>query len=136
MTGERHDDRIRIDLDGAPVWLAVGSLETLVELLVARINLESGYLPVHPVAIHRLRRARDKVGGDGYGKHLIPTGAKAEYRLTIPRAEFGERVGVTPCFSELAELKIISAEQLQVIQTTCARSNRQVICGNRTVIER
>ncbi|MBI2804804.1 MAG: hypothetical protein HYX68_07455 [Planctomycetes bacterium] len=120
LTGERQDDHIRIDLDGATVWLAVTSLETLVELLVARINLETGYLPVHPVTIHRLRRALDEVGGDAYGKRLIQTGAQAEYRLTIPRAELGERVGVTSCFAELADLKIISAEQLQVIQTACA----------------
>lgn len=86
------------------------NLGALIDLLRARADDGTGFVPVERMIIRRLRKALD-AAELGAGKALIETGCGQEYRLTIPRAMLAERVAIEATFFELESLKVISAEQ-------------------------
>ena len=116
LTGSRHEEQFRIDVDGKPIFLSCVCFIALVDLVYARIQRNSGFRRIAKSTVHRLRKALG-----GAGSRLIETGSGQEYRLAIPKDKIGEGVRVTPCFFELAdpELGIVAEAQAAVLRKTC-----------------
>lgn len=114
LTGRRRNDHVRIDLAGKPVWLACASFIALVDLVHARLTLDSGCTRLSRSVAHRLRKELGVAA-----KSLIDTAGSGEYCLTIPKAKLRRRVGITPCFYELVPRAIVSQEQANALQKGC-----------------
>jgi hypothetical protein len=115
LTGSRHDDHFRVEIDGEAVILSCGSFIVLVDLVCAKIDSDSGWLHVSRSAIHRLRKSL----GAGAGKRLIENGCGEEYRLTISKSRIGKCVGVTTCFFELPSRDIVAEVQAETLRISC-----------------
>jgi hypothetical protein len=115
LTGSRHDNHFRVDIDGEAVILSCACFIVLVDLVFARIDSGSGWLQVSRSAIHRLRKSL----GGGAGKRLIENGCGEEYRLTIPRPKMSKCVGVTKCFFELQSRDIVDEAQAGILRKSC-----------------
>jgi hypothetical protein len=114
LTGRRHDDHFRVDVDGTPIWLPCASFKSLVLLVHACVRSDSGLTHIPRLTIHRLRKALGAAG-----KQLIHTGSGEEYRLAISKSKIAARVGVTPCFVELVPLHVIIKDQAASLRKAC-----------------
>jgi hypothetical protein len=117
LTGDRRNDRFRICLYGRPAELTGSSVYILVELILARADSETGFVPLSPVEVHRLRRALDDAGGAGSGKRLIETGAGEEYRLALAPEELAEQVVLEASFFELTRMGVLTGAQAGRLQS-------------------
>jgi len=115
LTGRRHKNHFRVDIDGEAVILSCASFIVLVDLVYARIDSASSWLQVSRSAIHRLRKSL----GAGAGKRLIENGCGEEYRLTIPKSKMSKCIGVTRCFFELSSRDIVAEPQAEILRKGC-----------------
>ena len=101
FTGERDEEYYTVLVHGRAVALPLAELQLLIDLVLARAELPTGFLTeVSPAEICRLRAAIDAVLGKGAGKKLIATGSGKEYRVSILPDELADQVGYTePFFS-------------------------------------
>jgi hypothetical protein len=111
FTGNRHNDHYEVVVLGKSVELPRACLRALIELVLARAAKGQGFVRLNPVTIFRLRRAIDLTLGAGVGKSLIETGAADEYRLRVTSMDAQGFAALTPCFSELEVLNVVSREQ-------------------------
>ena len=121
LTGERLDDKFRIEAAGTAVLLSAASFQAVIRLACAALESESGFLPAARNTIYRLRKALDAQAGVGTGQELIHTGGGEEYRLAIPRAEFSERIRITACFYELVAKRIVTQQQADLLRKHCGK---------------
>ena len=120
LTGDRHDNRIHVQFYGTSELIPCASLEALVEMIVARIETESGYCEIARRTILRLRKEIDACAGPGCGRRLLETGFKGQYRITTRKSDILTRIGLTPCFFEFVDLAIISLGQATTLRRGCA----------------
>ena len=111
LTGERHNDHYEVIVNGQTVELTACSLKVLIELILGRAGSGTGFVPINPVDICRLRQSLEKAAEPGTRRALIETGGSEEYRLTIPRDQLCAQVAVREYFAELVELQVVSASQ-------------------------
>jgi hypothetical protein len=86
FTGERANGKFLVQVCGKDAWLSFAELNLLIRLVLARFSSQlNGFVRVPDnsgrVAIHRLRRAIDRMVGCGNGRMIIENGGKAEYRV-------------------------------------------------------
>jgi hypothetical protein len=115
LTGSRHEDQYRVDVNGKPVWLQHASFLALVDLVAASIESESGCLPLERSTVYRLRKAL----GAHVGKKLIERAGDRRYRLTIPKTKVAQQVGVTPCLFELGAEGDPREERAEMLRRHC-----------------
>ena len=98
LTGDRHQGHYLVLVDEHPAWLSAGSFTTLCQLALARHRTTTGYAPVLPMSILRLRQALGlALGSSARGRSIIETGSSAEYRLNPEIAH----IALAPSFEEL-----------------------------------
>ena len=126
FTGNRRNDRYLILFDGKSIELPFSIFNAMIDLAVARCKPGNGYVRISPVVIFRLRRELDALSA-GAGMTLIETGALAEYRFTIPVSELSAVLALSPCFLELVDLNLVSAERVAVLRTVCRWSSSEIL---------
>lgn len=108
---------------GREAWLSTGQFISLLELVRARLESQTGYwqpgvyetVENFRLRVHRLRRELDAQLWPQAGTELIETGVYAEYRLTLSANEYA----VDTSFCELPtsvvseELRDFLAQQLE-----------------------
>jgi hypothetical protein len=119
LTGSRHEDHFRVDVNGKPASLPYASFSALVSLVCARAQSESGFISIARSTIYRLRKALD--ANAKAGKSLIETGSGEEYRLTIPKAKLRASVCVASGFFDLVERNLITKEHGEILRLHCRR---------------
>jgi hypothetical protein len=127
FTGERSHDQYRVRMFGKAARLTHSTLNALVELVIARAKLETGFVPLSRVTVSRLRRSLDYVKRSA-GRTLIETGCGEEYRLSLTKEKLAKHTAVAPSFYELVALKAISQEQADQLTSICRLLNPR---GNR-----
>ncbi len=107
LTGDRHQGHYLVLVDQHPAWLSAGSFTTLCQLALARHRTTTGYVPVPPMSILRLRQAlRRALGSSARARSIIETGSAAEYRLTPEVAH----IALAPTFHELPAPGLLAVE--------------------------
>jgi hypothetical protein len=119
--------RYEILLDGESVRLTCAELQTLIELVLARVGLGNGNKHLDKTPICRLRKELIKGTGRTSAAALIETGGGEEYHLAIPRRDLKRRVRLTPCFFELVALGVITAEEAARLRKICGRAPRSLV---------
>ena len=136
FTGERRNDHFRIFLNGEGADLTNCTLNAVLNLVVARAQLGSGFLHVSRITICRLRQVINAVMGDGAGEALIETGCREEYRLALTREQVIDQVSFTPCFFELEEMRVLSKDQSEAIRRSFPMTPIQpIVCDSSFVQE-
>jgi hypothetical protein len=121
FNGDRHNGHFEVRILGRTTLLPCALFRTLIDLVIARAETETGFLPENPVTIRRLRQAIDQAVKPGTGKTLIETGSGEEYRLTIPKEEILQEVAFERGFFELEGLKVITKLQADSIRSFVIR---------------
>jgi hypothetical protein len=75
----------------------------------------TSYVAISPVVVHHLRCALDEALGPGRGKSVIQTGCGQEYRYALAPDELAAHVKVMPGFVAMAEMKVISSQEANVL---------------------
>jgi hypothetical protein len=99
-------------VDGLEVWLTLGDLTAMCDVVCALVQNETGLVAIAPPTIHRLRRAIESDSGrNGLGNQLIRTASDGEYRLGISINE----IGYAKSFRELGARGFLSSETVASI---------------------
>ena len=123
LTGERNSKSFRIYVNNKAVDLSGEAFKALIALVVAGCSTQAtGYCWLSAVTISRLRDALDETLGDGFGKSLIQTGRKQQYRLTIPPERMKEQIYLRANFFELEQLGSVSSAQIEILRQHCTLS--------------